>query len=221
MNRSDAKINEPRKVLKHPRGSNQNATFLGGRIMADSQPIPCADAQQVNETPVEYREIPGLPGYHVGSDGSVWTTKIVGRGGVGKVGPMRPIKQNVSPNGYLFVVFTVNDRSVTRQIHPLVLAAFVGPRPPGKCACHADGTRTNNRIDNLRWDTRSANERDKERHGTSNRGQRNGQSKLTAEQVEEIRSRRKAGESFTSISADFDVHCSHLSAICRGKNWKP
>lgn len=54
----------------------------------------------------------------------------------------------------------------TALVHHLVLTAFVGPRPPGSEACHADGDASNNALTNLRWDTHLANEADKRRHGT-------------------------------------------------------
>jgi len=51
------------------------------------------------------------------------------------------------------------------QVHRLVLEAFVGPCPPGMECCHNDGDPTNNVVTNLRWDTPSANARDRVRHG--------------------------------------------------------
>lgn len=52
------------------------------------------------------------------------------------------------------------------SVHCLVLAAFVGPRPIGMEGCHNNGVRTDNRVGNLRWDTRRNNHLDKQRHGT-------------------------------------------------------
>ena len=43
------------------------------------------------------------------------------------------------------------------QVHALVLNAFVGPCPPNHEALHGDGSSANNRLDNLRWGTRSEN----------------------------------------------------------------
>lgn len=51
------------------------------------------------------------------------------------------------------------------KVHHLVLEAFVGPRPEGLECCHADGDFTNNRLENLRWDTSTENNLDQVRHG--------------------------------------------------------
>ena len=52
-------------------------------------------------------------------------------------------------------------------IHCLVLEAFVGPRPEGAEACHADDDKTNAKLSNLRWDTRSENIHDRRRNGAN------------------------------------------------------
>jgi len=53
-----------------------------------------------------------------------------------------------------------------KRVHRLVLEAFIGPAPKGTICCHNDGDPTNNRLENLRWDTHSSNTRDAIRHGT-------------------------------------------------------
>lgn len=58
------------------------------------------------------------------------------------------------------------DRMVHERVHRLVLEAFIGPCPDGMVGCHTDGDPLNNRLDNLRWDTPSNNNRDKRAHGT-------------------------------------------------------
>ena len=58
-----------------------------------------------------------------------------------------------------------------KLIHRLVLEAFEGPCPEGMEGCHHDGNPTNNRIENLRWDTRRSNVADALRHGTHSNGQ--------------------------------------------------
>lgn len=51
------------------------------------------------------------------------------------------------------------------KVHRLVARAFLGPCPPGQEVCHWDGDPANNRIDNLRYDTRASNSTDTVRHG--------------------------------------------------------
>lgn len=51
-------------------------------------------------------------------------------------------------------------------VHVLVLTAFVGRRPLGHEACHGDGSRSNNLLPNLRWDTSTENKYDNVRNGT-------------------------------------------------------
>lgn len=46
------------------------------------------------------------------------------------------------------------------------MLAFVGPCPDGMEVCHNDGNPENNRVENLRYGTRSDNMRDKRKHGT-------------------------------------------------------
>lgn len=45
----------------------------------------------------------------------------------------------------------------SRQVHALVLLAFVGPYPAGCEILHLDGNPTNNTLTNLRYGTRSEN----------------------------------------------------------------
>lgn len=68
--------------------------------------------------------------------------------------------------GYERVSLARGGAVVRRQVHHLVLEAFVGPRPLAMEGCHGDGDPANNHLSNLRWDTRPENARDTVRHGT-------------------------------------------------------
>lgn len=52
------------------------------------------------------------------------------------------------------------------------------------------------------------------------RGQLNGNSKITAADVIEIRSRKLSGETLKSLGKSFGVHLSTISLICNRKNWR-
>jgi hypothetical protein len=51
-----------------------------------------------------------------------------------------------------------------KSVHRLVMAAFVGPCPENLEVCHWNGIASDNRLENLRYDTRSANAQDAIRH---------------------------------------------------------
>jgi len=57
------------------------------------------------------------------------------------------------------------------------------------------------------------------RHGNSQRGKRNRHVKLTEAQAREIRRRRAAGESGTSLAAEFGISKVAVSLIHRRINW--
>lgn len=68
-------------------------------------------------------------------------------------------------SGYHMVTLKSNGRRKTYHVHRLVLDAFVGPLPDGLVSCHNNGDPQDNRLANLRYDTPSANNFDKVRHG--------------------------------------------------------
>jgi len=70
-------------------------------------------------------------------------------------------------DGRTHVNLSKNNHNKAHRVCRLVLLAFVGPCPEGMEACHfPDRNPANNRLDNLRWDTRSGNMRDCKAHGT-------------------------------------------------------
>lgn len=76
------------------------------------------------------------------------------------------LKTDKNSDGHLEVGLYRNNKRVGFFVHTLVLEAFVGPRPENLEACHNDGDPSNNRPENLRWDTKSSNALDRQKHGT-------------------------------------------------------
>ena len=68
-------------------------------------------------------------------------------------GPRGITYGSVGSRGYMQVCI----KRKTKNVHVLVAQAFLGERPSGYHVCHKDGDKTNNRIENLRYDTPKAN----------------------------------------------------------------
>ena len=128
----------------------------------------------------------------------------------------RVLKTSTAPRGYCVV--TIAGR--TRNVHVVVLEAFVCPRPPGKWACHNDGDKSNNSLSNLRWDTPTGNFRDRDSHGNTSRGSHRPTAKLTESDVIRIRSLYAGSRRIKLIAKHFSVHPTTISRILQGKAWK-
>lgn len=129
--------------------------------------------------------------------------------------------QQISPakksTGYLHVTLNRCGESTTMLVHRLVLLAFVGPAPEGAQGCHGNGQPCDNRLANLRWDSRAGNMADQVRHGTRNSGERNGKAKLTEAQVLAIRA--QPGKSHTALANQYGVSPGAISLIRSRKTW--
>jgi hypothetical protein len=165
--------------------------------------------------PVEFRPVVGAQWYRVGSDGSVWTCLerfvLTQRRGSTMVASDTWRRLNPTVNSGRYVVYVAGR---TRGVGRMVLEAFVGPCPPGHECCHfPDRDIVNCALSNLRWGTRKANAHDKELHGTTARGERNGT--ISEATVQEVR--RLAGTmSNTKIAIRLGLSNQHVSNILRG-----
>lgn len=140
--------------------------------------------------------------------------------------PFRILKPQLSGR-YLQIGICKNGLYQLYYVHRLVLETFIGPCPPGMECCHNDGNSLNNFIGNLRYDTRSNNQRDRQFHGTKanpvwidNRGSRCASSKLNNNKIIEIRKLHLEGRSCTEIAKLYCVCASTINRIINKKIWK-
>jgi hypothetical protein len=167
------------------------------------------------EAGVEFRHIPGFTGYAADTLGRIWTCKR-------PVGVWREM-QPTPWEGYLRVTLWCDGRSHPRKVHRLILETFVGPCPEGMEACHdPDRNGTNCRLDNLRWGTRSENQRDSIRHGTKfqpdNAGSKHGLAKLSETNVAEIIEKAKRNP-YPVIASEYGISIQTICGIMRGRCW--
>lgn len=163
----------------------------------------------------EWRPIKGYPDYAVSDLGNVMRTTKSRRG------PGRPgtILKTHARGKYPAVNLYRDGVMIPTNVHIIVCETFHGPRPSRfHEVAHWDGINTNVRSSNLRWATHRENSDDAIRHG-SNRGTRNGHSRLTEDDVRNIRRRRALGEVQQRIADDYGICQVQVSTICSFKQW--
>ena len=171
----------------------------------------------------EIREIAWATGYGVSRDGSVWSCRPVNG-----IGPLKDSWHQLAPvtrkrkTRHQCVTLRIDGRSVIASIHRLILEAFCGPCPEGMEGCHNNGDPTDNQLSNLRWDTRESNHADKNAHGTDSRGSKHPMSRLTEDDVRNIRrsvegSSRGTGSALARV---YGVTPAAISAIKNRKLWR-
>ena len=120
----------------------------------------------------------------------------------------------LSGNGY--VVVKIDQRY--RSVHRFICEQKHGPAPTEQHqSAHSCGIRACVNPQHLQWKTPSENQMDRAIHGTSNRGERHGNSKLTKANIRAI---REAQGTQREIAARFGVHQVTVSKIKLGKLWQ-
>jgi hypothetical protein len=169
---------------------------------------------------VQFRHVPGYPGYCVGDDGSVWSCLTTRRRYYPTWHGLKPADDG---DGYRTVSLRNPEAGTSRthRVNCLVLLAFIGPRPEGMDACHdPDPNPANNRLSNLRWGTRKANVEDARRHGRMLVGEKGPNAKLTEDVVRQIRAAYKRGVfGHKSVAKQFGVPFGTVTSIIHRKSW--
>lgn len=130
----------------------------------------------------------------------------------------------LNSNGYYSINILIDQKLQTFRVHRLMAEAFI-PNPENKEQVnHINGIKDDNRLENLEWSTRSENALHSYRvignKVTPLRGEMNGNAKLTAEDVLEIRRVHSITKNATEIARRYGVHHSLISNIVNGKLWK-
>lgn len=161
--------------------------------------------------------IPFAPGYFASTDGHI----------IGKCGSvLAPYVRN----GYAYVLIYTGKTRRKWRVNRVICETFNGPPPTSlHQAAHNDGDKSNNAPSNLRWATCKENFYDRFDHGTWPAGTKNGQAKLTEDQVKIIKfeysialtpkgpvRRGKRQE----LAHRFGVSVSLIRNIIAGNGWK-
>jgi hypothetical protein len=97
------------------------------------------------------------------------------------------------------------------DVAALVLETFVGPRPEGHVAMHLNDDPSDNRLENLKWGTRSENVRDSVSKGRYHK------QKLSLQDKEDIRSYIRQGCRNKDVATFFGVSQQRVSDVLAGR----
>lgn len=158
------------------------------------------------------KAIKGFEGlYGITEDGRVWsfyTNKF--------------IKHSYLNTGYPMVTLWDGKKSHGRTLHRLVAEAYL-PKVEGKPHVnHKDSDRTNPKLENLEWCTRSENMK----HGLASgnfdgklgrKGKQNGNYRISSEVVVAIIKARREGVSLKELSIKYKVSLGYVWKLCAGQ----
>ncbi len=205
--------------------------------MSQPKPAPLDSPEPTVTTAIaeNWRPISGFPDYQVSDLGQVRSLpRICDRGysSMGSSGPLRVGGRELSGrparrkdnDWYVVVCLRENKKRCYAYVHRLVLTAFVGPCPEGMEGCHNDGDRTNNKLENLRWDTRGNNIRDAVRHGTWGHprpiGSAHPRARVTENDVIKIRAIPFRRGVNVSLAREYGVSVDLICGIRTKRFWK-
>tara|TARA_R110002012_G_C11472772_1_gene594153 strand:+ start:308 stop:805 length:498 start_codon:yes stop_codon:yes gene_type:complete len=131
----------------------------------------------------------------------------------------KPKILSILPFGRYHGLYLSRDgRKYIKYIHQLVAQAFLGPQL-NLDVRHLDGDRSNNCLTNLAYGTRQENMEDALKHGTTARGERLPQSKLTDSKVIELRKLRAEGVTVPKLSEMFGINLRTVYRALTKESW--
>jgi len=161
---------------------------------------------------INMTKIQGFENYELDELGQIWSLPKKTRKGV------RMIKALKHPKtGYMYVDLCKDGKVKKFTVHRLVALNMI-PNPENKLQVnHINGNKTDNRVANLEWNTRSENQKHSISIGLrSAKGIKNSQAKLTEKQVLEI---RKSAHCLKTLAQKYSVSISTISEVRNNKIW--
>lgn len=153
--------------------------------------------------------------------------------------PMKILSTNPTKRGYVYVLLSRRSQDAKRKfvpVHRLVLTTFIRPPRYREEANHLNCVKSDNRLENLEWTTRSKNAlhaskngRFRDQRGKNHwtkksphlirRGERNAMARLTEAQVRIVLSSEKRYGVQTRLAKQFNVTVSAINNITRRIAW--
>lgn len=175
----------------------------------------------------KYVDINGFDGYQVSNYGNVRSIDRVvsAHDGRRKLNLKGRLLKSAIDDGYKKVAFSIGKKLFTKKVHRLVAEHFC-EKPMGiREVNHIDGDKLNNHYSNLEWVSRSRNVKHAFELGLAKglKGSRNPNSKLTEQDVQEIRNiaSQKRNYNRIELSKRYGVTPKHIQDIVNSKTlWR-
>lgn len=132
----------------------------------------------------------------------------------------RPLSYHLDRKGYARVRLKRGGKGKTYLVHRLVAKQFL-PNPENKPQInHKNGVKHDNRIENLEWVTCQENVKHSIDNNLIPRGQDRPNSKLSDDDVRDIRSHRESGMTYYEIALLFDISYQTAHKVCKRITYK-
>ena len=166
--------------------------------------------EKLNNKVIQYEDWKEIKGYE-----GLYQVSNLGRIKSLKLNKEKILTPHITGKNRLYINLRKEGKTKKLQVHVLVAEAFIGERPEGYDICHIDGDCLNNKLSNIRYDTRNQNSIDYYRQGKK---APNG--KLSIDEVLEIRRMYNTGNyTLQDIADKFSMSKAGISLIIRRKRF--
>ncbi len=154
----------------------------------------------------QIKNIPNYPLYSASSLGYIINNKS-----------KRILKESVLNSGYKQVTLCKDGTAINKLVHRIIAMVFLDNIENKAQVNHINGVKSDNRLENIEWNTRSENQKHSIKIGLRHtRGENNSQKKLTSEIVIFIFNDKRK---YKEISEQYNISIPTVSDIKRGYSW--
>lgn len=156
------------------------------------------------------RDIKGFEGlYKINKDGRIWSIR-----------KNKWLKYRNFENRYPTACLWRDKKDYYFYVHRLVALTYIKNPKKLREVNHKNGIKTDNCVENLEWCSQIDNKKHAKLNGFTTRGDRNTQTKLTVQNIKDIRTEYALGKiSHNRLGKKYNVSGSSIYMILHRKNW--